>query len=278
MKTFLTWLKGYEEKPLSIIRQGDSDSSKDYGVNPRLSPWESEEIEAFKDKGSSCEIFTQSGLYCIEVVDFPRDKWGNTGTFSDGLNLQEGYYEVGFSDPQEQQFNPDFINQSKITDPLDFLEWLETEKSDLIGVINERLVCESVHNNVTFWTTNQTPDSPEWVAAINEYLALTQDENLLQSELDRLLGKEVKLIEIRRDSDESEGLMLIRKLPEPYKVMASEFEEDEPAELKEYTVNALDFTDDLDVTQTLANWRQLSDSAGVEKVWHAVVDHESKNE
>lgn len=170
------WLKKHEGQALSVWGKTVVGSGSGYGTNPETYPWESLdgepiEIKDFQGAGDRCEFWTEDEHFVVEVTELPKDKWGNTATYSGGLVLQEGYFEVGYSDTTEEQFNADYIDIDEIDAP-GFIEWLKFNKPELIGEVSELVMCNGTPNEWTYYTTNKPHDSQEWTDALKAYCAI----------------------------------------------------------------------------------------------------------
>lgn len=176
------WLEKHESGALSIWGKTVVGSGCDYGVDPEEYPWNRnrdgswDAIKDFRDLGDCCEFCTERESFVVRVTELPKDKWGNTATFSGGINLVEGCFEVGYSDDSYTEYKfpdfsvpgePDYVYE--IDDPQKFVNWL-TENSELVGEITERTVHNGCGHEWTYYTTNKPFDSQEWIEAVQEYV------------------------------------------------------------------------------------------------------------
>lgn len=99
-----------------------------------------------------------------------------------------------------------------------------------------------------------------------------RDKELLESEIKRICGDIASLIFVELDEESPEGIEIIQKAKHPSIVEGREIHDDDSEPMKAYLIDTVWFSTDLDVSQTLANWRQLPDNAGVDKLWEQTVD------
>lgn len=98
-----------------------------------------------------------------------------------------------------------------------------------------------------------------------------RDKELLESEIERICGKD-SLIYVGFDDESNEGLEIIQKAKQPSVVEAREIHDDDSEPMKAYLIDTVWFSTDLNISRTLANWRQLPDNAGIDKLWEKTVD------
>jgi hypothetical protein len=158
------WLKVHAGQPLSVWGKTVAGSGCNYGINPEEMPWGDASIKSFAATAGRCEFTTQAESFVIEVSEFPRDRWGNTATYSE-ISLQEGYFLVGYED--------DALTDYKISldegGEKEFIEWLFENQPELVSEISEETVAGGFSNSWRYITTNQPFGSAEWQAAIAAY-------------------------------------------------------------------------------------------------------------
>lgn len=165
------------EHPIrSIWSKTPVGSGCDYGVNPENFPWVDldlegleGEVENFKlsNDGKRCEFIQGYTWYILDEDKLPEDKWGNTATFSEGVNLQEGYFEIGY----DCEGDCDCHLIDKDGDNVDFniLSWLIDKYPELVAVVGEETICNGTTESWHNYTTNLSLTDTKWQEIIEEY-------------------------------------------------------------------------------------------------------------
>ena len=162
------WLQKNSDKHLRIWGKTPVGTGCDYGINPEFYPWGDSEVFSFEEKenGNGCSFTTASEYFDITFCELPKDRWGNTATFS-GVVLGEGYFEIGYEDNDYVGY--EFPSEWELEDESSFLEWVETHHPELVSEITDETICNGIATRWRHITTNKPFDSQEWEQVQGEY-------------------------------------------------------------------------------------------------------------
>ncbi len=168
------WLQQANGKAVDVWGKTPVGSGCAYGINPEDFPWGIDNVYMFKETENGCEFTTQNEQFVLTLCELPCDTWGNTATYSQGITLTEGFIEVAYEDTNYVEYQ--FPLEWEIEDGYHFLEWIETNHSELISEIEEETVCNGTANSWRYVTSNKEFNHPDWVQAWNTY-KLEQDQD-----------------------------------------------------------------------------------------------------
>lgn len=171
------WLKNNKDKCLKVWGKKVVGSGCDYGTNPEYFPWEGDDIKCFENKGATIEFTTINEFFVVSIVEPPKDKWGNTATYSGGLLLSESFYELAYSDTSYTAIDQAFMNVLENfgieteQEAWDFIYWVKEKHLDMVGTVSEETVCNGCSNEWEYITTNTPFESNKWMQILTEYAA-----------------------------------------------------------------------------------------------------------
>jgi hypothetical protein len=176
------WLEKHEGSAFSVWGNTPNGNRCDYGVNyynHEPFPWQGKGIKCFavKKEGNSCEFTTETEFFVVNVASVPKDKWGNSATAREGIDLLEGYHMAAYEGDYYTEY---YFSFDLIEDEAEFVEWLLESCSELVAEISAKTVCRGFANEWRYVTTNRPIDDQEWLSAAAKFIATSREINLAE--------------------------------------------------------------------------------------------------